>query len=210
MNVRVGLILTLAFCAYLCVSCLQGLTPSPASPTLMSESTATPLPDPDIEEYVVYNALLESKFAGANISQILFSDKTDVSSKALLERDLAAFQESTPLEGKLINSFTERNQQPYPLEPALDFGLDYQLLTQEEIDELRSQDEASGWTLLYDKYPNAYGFVYLSRVGFNADFTQALVYMSTYHYERLMEGDYYLMIKQDGRWVIKASYGFQS
>ena len=200
MFMRIQFILILAFGAYLCASCQQ----------ISTSPTVTPQLDPDIEEYVVYTALLESRFAGDDIGQILFIDQTDVSSESLLERDLAAFQESTPLEGKLINSFIELSKQPYPLEPDLDFGLEYLLFTQEEVVELRSQDEASGWTLLYDKYPNAYGFVYLSRVGFNADFSQALVFMSTFHYERLMEGEYYLMIKQDGRWVIEASYGFQS
>ncbi|MFC2042699.1 hypothetical protein ACFLUA_00920 [Chloroflexota bacterium] len=200
MNVitRFILILTLGTC--LCASCQQISTPHTAAPQL----------DPDVEEYVVYNALLESKFAGADISQILFVDQTDVNNKALLEQDLAAFQGSTPLEGELINSFIERNKKPYPLEPALDFGMDYQLLSQDEVDELRSQDEASGWILLYEKFPNSYGFVYLSRVGFSADFSQALVYMSTYHYERLMEGGYYLMIRQDDRWVVEASYEWQS
>ena len=188
-------ILILAFGVYLCASCQQ---------------SATPPPDPDIEEYAIYNALLKSKFAGTDISQILFIDQTFVSSESLMERDLAAFQESAPLDGELINSFTDRNQHPYPLEPDLDFGLDYQLLSREDVDELRSQDEASGWKLLFEKYPNSYGFVHLSRVGFNADFSQALVFMSTFHYDRLMEGGYYLMIKQDGRWTIEASYGFQS
>ena len=103
-----------------------------------------------------------------------------------------------------------RNEESHPLEPTLEFGSDYQLLSQEEIDELRPLDEASGWMLFYEKYPNAFGFVYLSRVGFNADFSQALVFISTYHYDRLLEGEYYLMVRQDGRWVIEASYGFQS
>ena len=188
-------ILILALGAYLCASCQQN---------------PTPLPDPDIEEYAVYNDLLESRFAGSDIGQVLFIDQTDTVSKGLIEQDLTAFQKSTPLDGELINSFVERNQESYPLKPDLDFGLDYQLLSQEEVDELRAQDEASGWTLLYDKYPNAYGFVHLSPVGFNADFSQALVFMGTYHYDRALEGGYYLMIRQDGHWIIEAEYGFQS
>ena len=197
MNVTPRFILILTIAACMCASCQQN-------------SAALPQIDPDLEEYVVYNALLESKFASDNISQVLFIDHTRVNNQVLLEQDLASFQADTPLERELINSFKERNQQPYPLEPILDFGVEYQLLTQEEVDELRPLDEASGWKLLYEKYPNSYGFVYLSRVGFNADFSQALVFMGTFHYERLMEGGYYLMIKQDGRWVIEASYGFQS
>jgi len=200
MFMRIRFILILALGVYLCASCQQISTP----PTVM------PQLNPEIEEYAVYNALLESKFASTDISQILFIDQTDTVSKGLIEQDLTAFQKSTPLEGELINSFMERNQKSYPLKPDLDFGLEYQLLTQEEVDELRSQDKASGWTLLYDKYPNAYGFVHLSPVGFNADFSQALVFMGTYHYDRLLEGGYYLMIRQNGSWIIEAEYGFQS
>jgi hypothetical protein len=84
------------------------------------------------------------------------------------------------------------------------------LLTQEEVDELRPLDEASGWELLYEKYPNSYGFVYLSRVGFNADLSQALVYISASHYEWSIEGSYYLMTRNDGRWEVKNSYGWNS
>jgi len=210
MNVKVGLILTLSFGVYLCASCQQGLTPSPASPTPVSESTATPLPDPDIEEYAVYNDLLETRFKGYEIDQVLIIDHTRVSSTKLIEQNLAEFQEYVPLAPEMVVSFMERNQQPYLLKPILDFGVKYQLLTQEEVDELRPLDEASGWKLLYEKYPNSYGFLYLSRVGFNADFTQALVYAETFHYERLFEGGYYLMTRQDGRWVIENDYVWQT
>jgi len=181
-------------------------TTSPGTSTPVSETTAIPQTAPDIEEYTVYNALLESKFKGDNIDQILIIDHTQVNNTELLEKNLTEFQEYTPLVPELVASFKERNQQPYPLKPVLDFGLDYQLLTQEEVNELRPLDEASGWELLYEKYPNSYGFVYLSRVGFNADFNQALVYISAYHYEQPIEGGYYLMIRQDGRWVVEIGY----
>jgi hypothetical protein len=188
-------ILILAFGAYLCVSCQQ---------------SATPLPDPDIEEYAVYNDLLEAIFKGAELDQVLIIDQTRVSSATLIEQNLATFQEYAPLAPETVASFKERNQQSYPIKPVLDFGVEYQLLTQDEVDELRPLDEASGWKLLYEKYPHSYGFLYLSRVGFNADFSQALVYTETFHYERLMEGGYYLMTRQDGRWVIENDYGWQS
>ncbi|MFC2025575.1 hypothetical protein ACFLUC_00085 [Chloroflexota bacterium] len=223
MYVRGRFILVFALSTYLCASCQQISTPSPTSSTPVRESTATTIPatstplsepattpqtDPDIEEYTVYNALLESRFAGANIDQILIIDHTEVNSPALLEQNLADFQKNTPLAPELVASFKQRNQQPYPLRPVLEFGTEYQLLTQEDVDELYPLDEASGWELLYEKYPNSYGFLYLSRVGFNADFNQALVYSSTSHYEQPIEGGYYLMVRKDGRWEVDSSYGW--
>ena len=121
-------------------------------------------------------------------------------------KDLEAFQENTPLPPELVDGFLERNQQSHPLRQELDFGVEYQLLTQETVDELRPLDEASGWKLRYERYPNSYGFVYLSRVGFNEDFSMALVYMSTYHYEQPLIGGYYLLVKKDGVWVVESAY----
>jgi hypothetical protein len=203
MYASVRFILILAFGAYLCASCQQSPMPSPASPTPVIESTVTPLPDPDIEEYAVYNALLEAEFKGDGLNQVLIIDHTRVDKTKLMEQDLAAFQENTPLAQELVTNFKERNQQPYLLKPILDFGVKYQLLTQEEVDKLHPLDEARGWKLFYEKYPNSSGFVYLSRVGFNSDLTQALVYISVYRYEQPIRGSYNLMTKQDGRWVIE-------
>ncbi len=210
MCASVRFVLILALGAYLCTACQQNPISTPAIPTPVSESTATPLPDPDIEEYAVYNDLLEAEFKGDDLDQVLIIDQTRVNSTNLLEQDLTAFHEHTPLAPELVASFKERNQEAYPLKPILDFGMEYQLLTQEEVDELRPLDEASGWQLFYKKYPRAVGFIYLSRVGFNANFSQALVYFSQYRYEQPIQGGYYLMIRQDGRWVIETGYMWET
>jgi len=221
MYLRVRLLLMLAISVLLCASCQAISTPfpttstpprdlpvtaSPASFTPTSEFTPTPQPDPDIEEYVVLNALLEHEFKGSEIDLVLIIDHTRVNNPEHIEKDLADFQKNTPLAPELVASFMERNQKPYALKPVLEFGVDYQLLSQEEVDEMRPLDEASGWKFLEGKYPNSYGFVYLSRVGFNEDFSQALVYMSSFHYEQPIKGGYYLMTNKDGRWVIESGF----
>jgi hypothetical protein len=175
----------------LCVSCQQNPTPPP---------------DPDTEEYAVYNALLEAEFKDGEIDQVLIINQTRFNHTELMEQDLAALHEHTPLEPEMVTSFKERNQKPYLLKPILDFGMEYQLLTQEEVDELRPLDEASGWKLKKEKYPNSYGFIYLSRVGFNVDFSQALVYIESYHYEQPIMGGYFLMLNKDGHWVVETGY----
>jgi hypothetical protein len=206
MYVTVRFILVLALGVWLCAACQVSGTPSPDGHTPASESTAAPQSDSEKEEYAVYAALLESKFKSENTKQVLVMDHTRVNKPSLLERDLASFQEEFPLAPELVASFKERNQQPYLLKPVLDLGLEYQLLSQEQVDELRPLDEASGWKLFYEKYPQAVGFIYLSRVGFNADLSLALVYISRYHYEQPIQGGYYLMSKQDGRWVVEGGF----
>lgn len=225
LHMKTHFILILALGACLCTTCQQNATLTPAGPVPVNESTVTPQsatgtagstpvsgstavpkPDPDTEEYAVYNDLLASRFSRGDIEQVLIIDHTRVNEPKLLEQDLKTFHETTALSPEMVASFKERNQQPHLLKPALDFGMEYQLWTQEEVDELRSLDEASGWKLFYEKYPDTYGFIYLSRVGFNADFSQALVYMESYHYEQPIQGGYYLMVRKDGHWVIDNSY----
>ena len=206
MYVRARFILILALGACLCASCQQSATPSPASPTPTRLSTATPQLDPDIEEYAVYAAILEGTFVREDTKQVLIMDHTQTQEPVVMEDFLADFQENTPLAPELVASFKERNQGPHPLEPVLDLEVEYQLLTQEEVDELHPQDEASGWKLFYEKYPDTVGFIHLSRVGFNADLSQALVYIAHYHYQQPLLGGYYLMTRQDGRWVVETGY----
>jgi hypothetical protein len=213
MSARITLIL--AFGALLIAACKQIPTPAPKnltntleSPTPTQLSTATTQLDPDIKEYAVYAALLDSIFANKNTKQVLIMDHTRVNIPEHLQQDLSNFQEYTPLTPELITSFLEHNQQPYPLKPVLDLKLEYQLLTQEEVDKLRPMDEASNWKLFYQKYPETVGFIHLSRVGFNDNVSQALVYFSQYHYEQPIIGGYYLMTRQDGRWEVDESMGW--
>jgi hypothetical protein len=196
MNVKARIALTLAIVTCLCAACQQSATSSPADPT--------PQLDPNIEEYAVYAAILEGTFISENTRQVLIMDHTRTQEPELMEDFLAEFQENTPTAPELAASFKERNQQPYPLEPVLDLEVEYQLLTQEEVDELHPLDEASGWKLFYEKYPDSVGFIHLSRVGFNANLSQALVYIARYHYEQPLLGGYYLMTRQDGCWVIES------
>ena len=202
MNVSTRYIFLLALCASLLASCQQIPIFSPA--------TTTPEIDPEVEEYAVYNALLEHRFSSGSTNQVLIMDHTRVNNPDLLERDLVSFQENFPVELGLIDNFKDRNQQPHPLEPTLEISLEYQLLSQGEVDELRPQDEASGWKLFYELYPETVGFLYLSRVGFSSDFNQALVYLEWYHYDQPIQGGYYLFTRQDGGWEFETGYQWET
>jgi hypothetical protein len=170
------------------------------------QPTDTPQLDRDIEESAVYESLLKSSFVGDDIKQYLIIDQTQINPRRHAEKDLADLQEEGILDEALVNDFLAVNQQPSPLEPILDMDLEYQLLTQEEVDELRPLDEASGWQLYYEKFHNAVGFIHLSRVGFNADLSQALVYYAQYHYDQPIRGGYHVLSRQDGRWLIEYGY----
>ena len=220
MNVTTRIIQKLVLGACLCAACQQSealppasathppanSTPPPASPIPTRTPTDATQLDPDTEEYVVYAALIDGLFIGEYTKQVLIVDHTRIVNLGLLEQHLEAFQEYKQLDSRLVYNFLARNREPYPLKPDLYIKYKYVLFTQEEVDELGKKDEESGWKLLYELYPNSVGFIYLSRGGFNADLNQALVYYQQYHYEQPIQGGYYLMIRQEGKWVVENGY----
>jgi len=207
MNVKARIILIFVICTSLCAACGQAGPPPTASPTATPQPTDAPQLNREVEESVVYATLLTHSFKGDFIEQYLIVDHTRVNNPGLLEQDLENLQEYKPLKEGVMEDFLAANQQPSALGPILDIDLQVQLLTQEEIDELRPLDKESGWQLYNEKFPNAVGFIYLSRVGFNPDLTQALVYYEQYHYDQPITGGYQVFNWQDGQWV--AEYGYQ-
>lgn len=191
-------ILIIAALVWLLVACQQSTSSSPTG-------ELPPSPEVDIkkEEYSVYSALFDYEYSNSNTEQVLIMDHTRVEKPSILEQDLADFQKNTPLSPDLVNSFQEVNQDSYLLEARFDIHLEYSILTQQEVDEFRTLDEASGWDLFYEKYPKTVGYIYLSRVGFNSDSTQALVAISVYRYDQPIKGNYYLFSKENGEWVVK-------
>lgn len=202
MPINARFLMLLFICIWSISSCKPNPTATATGPTPSSEPTAAPKLEPDKEEYAVYTALIESTSVSENTKQVLIVDQTRDDRPEALYQFLADLQKSVPLEPELVASFKERNQQPLQIEPSLELGVKYQLLSQEQIDELYPQDEASGWKLFYQKYPDTVGFLYLSRAGFNADLSQALVCIARYHYVQPLLGGCYLLTRQDGGWMV--------
>ena len=82
----------------------------------------------------------------------------------------------------------------YPLQPDMEIGAGYVLLTQNDKSQLFNQNQ-DGWQLFYEKYPDAPGITALSRVGFNQTLDQALVYVGTQS-QWLAGAGYYLLLKR--------------
>lgn len=186
----------------------QDETTSLNQPTPTQQSLKDTQKDPDVEEYSVYSKLIANEFKGGEIKQVLIMDQTGGVSQGLLELNLREWG-ITP-DKETVDSFLARNQESNPLKPNLDLALDYQLLSQEEVDEFQPQSESGGWDVFNEKYPDASGFLTLSKVGFNSDLSQALVFFKLSLFDQLLEGGYYFMVWQDGEWVVDSSYVFNT
>ncbi len=105
------------------------------------------------------------------------------------------------ISNETINSYLARNRQPGQLSPNMHLGVDYVLLSEEELAKISSQ---SNWgDVLNEKYPNSHGYSMFSRVGFNNSLDQAVICMGQVAGPMMGSGYYYLMVKQNGQWIMK-------
>lgn len=100
-----------------------------------------------------------------------------------------------------LDSFVERNQESSPISPTMDLGVEYKLLTYEELKRIGSQPN---WgKLLTETYPGTNGYTIFSRVGFNNTLDEALIYVGSVGGPLMGSGSYFLMEKQNGEWIMK-------
>ncbi len=166
------------------------------------------------EEYDVYSVVLEShkqEFPGASKMVILENTVTNWTlnddSARYIEEELARAPggEAHELDRALISDFNNKNQASSVLEEKFTI-LQYILLLKDNIyDEIFSEyNDEDGWDQFYKIFPGSTGVIEFSRVGFNADHTEALLYMGNQRHWLAGVG-YYFVLKKDapgGKWRI--------
>jgi hypothetical protein len=168
--------------------------------------TPSPVPSPapeqiDAEQQAVYAALLHGLYSSSNF---VIMDTSAISpggvgdTASILVNILQNMHGVDPL---TVDNFRARNDASYPVSPRMDLGAPYVLLTRDQMTQLFNQNQ-DGWQLFYERYPGTPGITTLSRVGFNAAFDQALVYVGTMSHWLAGAGYFVLLKKVNGAWVV--------
>ncbi len=173
-----------------------------AALTLLACSLFTPAaPTPSAADIEKEEQAVYSFFVNGNPALILQNTSTDIAQddpKQMVDYIKTGLKNVTD---ETVDNFLERNAQPSQLSPDMDLGVDYVLLTEEELAQISSQPN---WgEVLSQKYPGANGYTIFSRVGFNNTLDQALIYVGNVGGPLMGSGSYFLMEKQNGEWVIK-------
>jgi hypothetical protein len=166
----------------------------------------------DRDEQAVYSATLPA--LGWGQRAFLIKEMTSPSARSSLGSGGLAYvdmQGITPaVATSTRNNFLARNRKPSSLSPDMKLDFQYYLISKEELDEIctntpPSPDGISGGPIneMSRRYPDTSGLTELSRVGFNWDRTEALVYI--YHYCGSICGYIYLvrLEKHGGIWQVK-------
>lgn len=163
--------------------------------------TSAPTPsqaDIEREEQDVYALFVRGSPGPAVILQNTSTSTVEEDPKQMIdniEGGLAGISNAT------IDSYVDRNAQPSQLSPDMQLGVDYVLLSKEELAEISSQ---GNWhEILQERFPGSNGYLIFSRVGFNRTLDQAVLYVGEVAGPLMGAGYYYLLEKQNGQWAIQ-------
>ncbi len=169
------------------------------------DSTSVPTPaeaELQAEEQAVYAAVFDEIFGEPRIYVLVAETSPGIEGVEGLDSIInSILPQMTGLDEETAGSFRVRNEAAYPVRPDMDLGLPYVLLTDAEFDEIFAIN-TSGWDVFYTRYPNSPGMTTVSQVGFNDDYTQALVYVGTMSHWLAGAGYYILLEKSFGAWQV--------
>ena len=98
-----------------------------------------------------------------------------------------------------------RNRSPSSREEILNIVFPVVFITEEQAGELFKSGDEAGWEVFHTRFPDAQGIYTLSRVGFNEEGNQALVYMGLQSQD--FTGGYYSFLgKDEGMWTSLSSF----
>lgn len=191
---------------------------------LLAETTACRNTRVKTAEYEVLSAFVDAKFAsrkgveplaptGEGISRIVIrklSQSNEQDFRMQLDgngnpipwaQTASSLQSEAPaLSRTTVDAFQEVNGKQTAFKRSFHPAFDYELVDSTQLD---SVFKNGSWPAYYKRFPGSPGILGFSRVGFSADGTQALFYASNNCDELCGGGEYVVMERRDGRWVIE-------
>jgi YD repeat-containing protein len=180
-----------------------------ASKSVTKPAAAQPnvLQNTDAEDYSVYAAILNRYFEDEKIRLLVLKKFTEgYNTDEPRQRKNLTLQSFAlkEVEPATLDDYVERNRnRHYQLLDRL-FALKGQhaLVTDGEMHEIFAKDCNKGWKAFYKKYPASQGTMTLSKVGYNREHTQALVYVGTQSLCLAGGGRFIILAKQNGAWQV--------
>ena len=171
--------------------------------------------DEATESRDVYSAILQQSFIRHRYRTLVI--KTTSENSLLMDTDLNTGTSPTveqlygrervvmPVELATVADYAHKNETQAELF-LKDLGITSELISQEEAARLFGKD-GGGWEAFYQRYPGSLGLVSFSKVGFNSTHDQAFVYVAQTCQSTCGEGEYVLLNKDSGRWIVTVVEG---
>jgi hypothetical protein len=173
-------------------------------------------------EYEVLTAWIDATFTakervGKGVVKVVIFDTTDSDDDHLLrdengqplpwEKMAESLRKKDPaLEQAALDAFRKVNTQKALLRRSLHPSIDYEVVTSAQLEPIFCK-HCGFWPEYYRQFPGSQGLLTFSGVGFGVDGTQAFFYFNNRCEGLCGGGDYVVMEKHNGRWVIQKDIG---
>ena len=169
------------------------------------------LVDPAVDANEIYRLLIQKKFTSdREVELIVLQAETaafDIDEFEFSRMHWGVFQtfhqyinEIMPeTQPQTLDNYLARNMTSEELK-VVELGPYYVLFNKSELQDEGLEDF---WTEFYRRYPNSYGLIFFSNVGFNVQRDQAFVYAGEICGGLCGSGQYVLLSKVNGKWEIQ-------
>jgi hypothetical protein len=169
----------------------------------VAQAAEDPAP-PDSVAAAVYSALIDQHYdRGLQIPLIISASSVDHPEDVTIDEHLRVRLQSalSPLSPETLAAMERFAPDPSILEPRLNTHRPCRIVSKTVLDSLFAFCPG-GWDRFAEKFPGARGYVTLSRIAFDPDFTQALVYTEDHCGMWCAEGTYVLLQKEESSWKV--------
>lgn len=168
----------------------------------------------DEESYAVYSALIENISVNQKSNLVVIESETTgceppfgSSDKKgyefIKEWENQALKKFTDLSDETLHNFQNKRNHCDLLKSDLNVSVKYILVNKKEIDFLIDLSIDPFWEKFDEKYPNSNGFNKFSKIGFNREMTQALVYTRHSCGSLCGETSFVWLRKKNNTWIVE-------
>jgi len=154
----------------------------------------------DLDAYEVYSVLLPKEVPTWSKSKlILIQQETDKETEPIQERK--CFRPGYRFQDKyadLLADYNARNNHSWLLEPRFRIDKPYRVIPQSRLE---PASRANSWEQFEKHFPDSFGYLTVSAVGFNKERNEALVQTSHACGNRCGGGRYHILLKGKTGWT---------
>jgi hypothetical protein len=158
------------------------------------------------EEYEIYSTVIKQKYIQPNTKLLIIEERTFRYDFAVdNDEPWREKRKGVTIDRSAAEDYEAKNSQPWLLNKAM-FKLPVKLNLITDLDLKAIFHGHWGeleWISYYKRYPESTGFVMLSRIGFNTDRTQGLLYIGSRCGPGCGEINFLLLEKANGTWTTK-------
>lgn len=168
---------------------------------LSCSASSTEQTNSSAEEYAVYTAIIGQMFSRTEVKLLVIEDHTVTNHLGESEDWQGMTQQLPTISQQIIGDYKTKNKETQQLKDAFDLKAKHVLIRKDEMEQIFKKGP-QGWDEFYKRYPDSGGYIGFSRVGFNPDINQALVYVENGCGGLCGTGHYVLLSKNEGVWKV--------